>query len=92
MKAHGLLFMNKFPERFKPTKKEFLRLLGNQIRRVTRNFIEQGYYITITNYVALLGFAYKDNILMQAIASPDIDMQDSPSRHSPQLLLSFHNS
>jgi hypothetical protein len=92
VKVHGLLFTNKFPERFEPTKKEFLGLLDNQIGRVTRKFMEQGYHIAVANCVALLGFAHKDNILMQAIVSPDVDMQDFPSGHSPQLLSSFHNS
>jgi hypothetical protein len=42
--------------------------------------------------VALLGFAHKDNILMKAIASPDVDMHDTPSENSPQSLSTFHNS
>jgi hypothetical protein len=92
VKAHGLLFTNKYPERFEPTVKEFLSLLDNQIGRVTRKFMEQGYHIAVANCVALLGFASKDNVLMRAMASPDVDMQGSPSDHSPQSLSSFNNA
>jgi hypothetical protein len=91
VKAHGLLFTNKNMEKFEPTVKEFLGLLDNQIGRVTRKFMEQGYHIAIANCVALLGFASKDNVLMKAIASSDVEMAGSPSDHTPQSL-SFTNS
>jgi hypothetical protein len=92
VKAHGLLFTNKNMEKFEPTVKEFLGLLDNQIGRVTRKFMEQGYHIAIANCVALLGFASKDNVLMKAIASSDVEMSGSPSDHTPQSLSSFRNS
>jgi hypothetical protein len=67
VKAHGLLFTNRDMEKFEPTVKEFLGLLDNQIGRVTRKFMEQGYHIAVANSVAMLGFASKDSVLMQAI-------------------------
>ncbi|KUJ09305.1 uncharacterized protein LY89DRAFT_690348 [Mollisia scopiformis] len=75
VKAHGLMFTNKHIEKFKETKKEFLGLLDNQIGRVTRKFMEQGYHIAIANSVAMTGFAAKDNVLMQLI-SPNKDGGD----------------
>ncbi|KAL2062098.1 hypothetical protein VTL71DRAFT_6364 [Oculimacula yallundae] len=79
VKAHGLLFTNREIEKFDPTVKEFLGLLDNQIGRVTRKFMEQGYYIAVANIVAILGFASKENPVMQAIAETsaneaDVDM------------------
>jgi hypothetical protein len=71
VKAHGLLFTNKEMERFNPAVEEFLGLLDNQIGRVTRKFMEQGYYIAIANSVSMLGFAFKDNVLMKAMATTD---------------------
>jgi hypothetical protein len=67
VKAHGLLFTNRDMEKFEPTVKEFLGLLDNQIGRVTRKFMEQGYYIAVANSVAILGFASKDSVSIQAI-------------------------
>jgi hypothetical protein len=73
VKAHGLLFTNKNIERFDSTKSEFLNLLDNQIGRVTRKFMEQGYYIAVANSVAMLGCASKDNVLIKAMAGVDAE-------------------
>lgn len=90
VKAHGLLFTNKNMDRFEPTMNEFLSLLDNQIGRVTRKFMEQGYHIAVANCVALLGFAFKENVLMKAISSTDIEMKGSPSDNTPQSEYSFN--
>ena len=71
VKAHGLLFTNREIKKFKSTINEFLRLLDNQIGRVTRKFIEQEYHIAIANSVSILGFVLKDNVLIKAISSKD---------------------
>jgi len=92
VKAHGLLFTGKDMEKFDPTVNEFLGLLDNQIGRVTRKFMEQGYHIAVANCVAMLGFASKDNVLMKAMSSPDVDMEGSPSDHTSQSLSSFRNA
>jgi len=75
VKAHGVLFTNREIERYEPAVQEFLSLLDGQIGRVTRKFMEQGYYISITNCVASLGFASKENPLMKAISPEDEDME-----------------
>lgn len=86
VKAHGLLFTNKNIEKFEDTKNEFLGLLDNQIGRVTRKFMEQGYHIAVANSVALTGFAAKDNTLMQIISpskdGADVAMAGSVSEQS----------
>lgn len=76
VKAHGILFTNKHTEQFNETEKDFLDLLDNQIGRVTKKFMEQGYHIAIANVVALTGFGAKNNPLMQII-SPSKDSGDA---------------
>ncbi|KAI9046980.1 hypothetical protein LZ554_009055 [Drepanopeziza brunnea f. sp. 'monogermtubi'] len=77
VKAHGLLFTNKNMEKFRPTVDEFLGLLDNQIGRVTRKFMEQGYCIAVANIAAMLGFASSEknpNPLFQAITGSEADV------------------
>jgi hypothetical protein len=98
VKAHGLLFTNRDMAKFKPTMKEFLGLLDNQIGRVTRKFMEQGYYIAVANSVAMLGFASKENPLMKAMASAtsaaesDIQMTGTASDEASLALASFEHA
>jgi hypothetical protein len=92
VKAHGLLFTNKNMEKFESTVNDFLGLLDNQIGRVTRKFMEQGYHIAVANIVAMLGFASKDNVLMKALSSTDVEMEGSPSDHTAQSLSSFRSA
>ncbi|KAF8866828.1 hypothetical protein BDZ45DRAFT_734852 [Acephala macrosclerotiorum] len=90
VKAHGLLFTNKNIEKFEDTKNEFLGLLDNQIGRVTRKFMEQGYHIAVANSIALTGFAAKDNPLMQIISpSKDVDGIAMASSVFEQSMASF---
>jgi hypothetical protein len=78
VKAHGLLFTNKdLGTRYEASATEFLALLDNQIGRVTRKFMEQGYHISIANSVQLLGFASADNPLMKAISPPPPPQNES---------------
>ena len=75
VKAHGLLFSNKDMAMFEPVVREFLGLLDNQIGRVSRKFMEQGYHIAVANSVAMLGFASKENDLMRAIADENLQRE-----------------
>lgn len=95
VKAHGLLFTNRDMEKFEPTVKEFLGLLDNQIGRVTRKFMEQGYYIAVANSVAMLGFASKDSVLMQAMAATskeDVDMTGIAADDTSPQVKSFEHA
>ena len=63
-KAHGLLFRDRDIAKFEPAVDEFIGLLDNQIGRVTRKFMEQGYHqIAVANSVAQLGFAFLDRTI-----------------------------
>jgi hypothetical protein len=68
VEAHGLLFTGRSMERSNQAVHEFIGLLDNEIERVSRNSMEQGYYIAVANIVAMLGFACKENLLMRAIS------------------------
>ncbi len=95
VKAHGLLFTNRSMEKFFPTVNEFLGLLDNQIGRVTRKFMEQGYYIAVANCVAVLGFASKENPVMQAMIAtdePDVQMSGTATDASALSIKSFENA
>jgi hypothetical protein len=98
VKAHGLLFTNKEMERFDPAVQEFLGLLDNQIGRVTRKFMEQGYYIAVSNSVSMLGFASRDNVLMKAMAATnnkndaDTQMADISLGDTSKSIKSFENA
>lgn len=91
VKSHGLLFTNREIEKFRPAVEEFLGLLDNQIGRVTRKFMEQGSHIAISNCVAMVGFASKDNILMKA-ASPKGDLSGASANELSVLMSSFKNT
>lgn len=96
VKAHGLLFTNRNMEKFKPAVEEFTGLLDNQIGRVTRKFMEQGYHIAVANSVAMLGFASKENPLMRAIsrdeATSDTHMTGASSNELSLSIISFRNA
>jgi hypothetical protein len=94
VKAHGLLFTDKeIGTRFEAAVNEILGLLNNQIGRVTRKFMEQGFHIAIINSVALLGFASPENELMKAISPSqndgDIEMGGTSSNNTTSLSPSF---
>lgn len=97
VRAHGLLFTGRDMQRFESTVNDFHSLLDNQIGRVTRKFMEQGYHIAVANCVALLGFASKDNLLMQALTpsgqdGEDVQMIGDPAAIEPQLMTAFQNA
>ncbi|KAH8645922.1 hypothetical protein BGZ60DRAFT_392345 [Tricladium varicosporioides] len=94
VKAHGLLFTNKEMQKFDYTVDEFLSLLNTQIGRVTRKFMEQGYYISVANHVAMLGFASSDNILMKIISqhSNDDSVMEGTPDVSAQSMTAFKNA
>ncbi|EDN92144.1 hypothetical protein SS1G_08006 [Sclerotinia sclerotiorum 1980 UF-70] len=96
IRAHGHLFTNRTMERFEPAAKEFLELLDSHIGQVTKKFIEQGCYIAVSNNVAMLGFASKENPLMKAIApsseekAADVDMDEALDESSPSMTTFKH--
>ena len=56
--------------------KEFSDLLNKHIKSVTRKFLEQGYYIAVSNIIAMLGYGAQDNPLMIAIDDASQNVSD----------------
>ncbi|KAI1382569.1 uncharacterized protein F4822DRAFT_441809 [Hypoxylon trugodes] len=65
VKAHGILFSNKYTDDFLPTVDKFCSMLDNYIGRTTRKWMESGYYIAVSNCCALLSYGQEDNILLK---------------------------
>ncbi|PVH80815.1 hypothetical protein DL98DRAFT_366408, partial [Cadophora sp. DSE1049] len=73
IRAHGLLFTNQTGgiEKFDCTVQGFLSLLDDQIGRVTRKSMEQGYHITVAKSAAMLAFAAADDTLKGAFLTDE---------------------
>ncbi|KAI6089113.1 hypothetical protein F4821DRAFT_257263 [Hypoxylon rubiginosum] len=67
VKAHGILFSNKSPDKFVPTVESFCNMLDNHIGRTTRKWMESGYYIGISNCCSLLSYGQDDSAILKAI-------------------------
>ncbi|KAI1103228.1 hypothetical protein F4804DRAFT_237795 [Jackrogersella minutella] len=67
VKAHGILFSNKFPDDFSPTADKFCSNLNSHIGRTTRKFLEAGYYIAISNCCGLLAYGQDSNVILKAM-------------------------
>ena len=86
VKVHASLFTGKQFDTITESTKEFTSLLDSYIGRVTRKYVEQGYYIAVANSVALLNFGADDNPLNRCIAaSRGEDGKDStsPAQETP---------
>ncbi|KAI0125137.1 hypothetical protein BJ170DRAFT_489516 [Xylariales sp. AK1849] len=85
VKAHGILFSDKFANDFFPAVEEFLQNLDNHIGRTTRRWMESGYYIGISNCCALLSYGKEDSAIFKAIRpqrpdeSTDVTMESGDS-------------
>ncbi|KAI0385143.1 hypothetical protein F5Y04DRAFT_292624 [Hypomontagnella monticulosa] len=91
VKAHGILFSNKFPDDFIPTILKFTGLLDNHIGRTTRKWMASGYYIAISNCNGLLSYGQEDSVVLKAIRpqhgdETDMDIENSLSEYKPSKL------
>ncbi|KAJ3552094.1 hypothetical protein NPX13_g11197 [Xylaria arbuscula] len=78
VKTHGILFSHKQLENFRPVVGEFLGGLDNHISRMTKDWMEAGYYIAIANCCALLSYGKDDNnVIMRAIQGQGDETQDA---------------
>ncbi|KAK6956282.1 hypothetical protein Daesc_001557 [Daldinia eschscholtzii] len=67
VKAHGILFSNKYTDEFSSTVDKFGSMLDNHIGRTTRKWMESGYYIAISDCNGLLSYGQDDNVILKAI-------------------------
>ncbi|KAJ4211601.1 hypothetical protein NW759_012512 [Fusarium solani] len=68
VRVHGILFSGKSKERLLESMDEFVGQLDSYIGRVTKRWLEAGYYIGISMGCSLLGYGAESNLLMRAIS------------------------
>ncbi|KAI0534142.1 hypothetical protein GGR58DRAFT_516358 [Xylaria digitata] len=76
VKSHGILFSHKQVDNFRPVADEFLGLLDAHIGRITKRWMEAGYYVAIANCCALLSYGREENVIMRLIHNQDNEKQD----------------
>ncbi|KAI8951791.1 hypothetical protein F4801DRAFT_263135 [Xylaria longipes] len=76
VRTHGILFSHKQSENFGPVVSEFLGSLDNHISRITKRWMEAGYYIAIANCCALLSYGKEENVIMKSIHIQNDEKQD----------------
>ncbi|KAI0172886.1 hypothetical protein GGR52DRAFT_580520 [Hypoxylon sp. FL1284] len=79
VKAHGILFSNKFSNKFEPTVESFRNMLGEHIGRTTRKWMESGYYIAIADCCGLLFYGHPDSVILKAIRPQQAEDSAEPS-------------
>ncbi|KAF2965594.1 hypothetical protein GQX73_g7981 [Xylaria multiplex] len=75
VKSHGIMFSHKQVDNFRLVADEFLGLLDAHISRITKRWMEAGYYIAIANCCALLSYGREENVIMRLIHSQDNEKQ-----------------
>lgn len=76
VRCHGIIFTGQCPETFNDTSDEFIGYLDLHIARITKKYLEQGYYLAISNCMALLGYGSDDNPLQLLMKSQGTQIQD----------------
>jgi len=71
VKAHSILFVGKSQDMFSATLEELFSHLDSHIGRVTQKYLEKGYYIAVSNILALLGNGFLNAVLVKALAEVD---------------------
>ncbi|WAO85605.1 EST1-DNA-bind domain-containing protein [Fusarium falciforme] len=68
VRAHGILFSGKSKDRLQESMDEFIGQLDSYIGRVTKRWLDAGYYIGISTGCSLLGYGAESNLLMRAMS------------------------
>lgn len=76
VRTHGILFSHKQSENFGLVVNEFLGSLDTHISRITKRWMEAGYYIAIANCCALLSYGKEENLIMKLIHNQNEEKQD----------------
>ncbi|KAK7219219.1 hypothetical protein V2G26_007222 [Clonostachys chloroleuca] len=76
VRVHGIFFSKKNKELLDPSIDEYCKLLDPYIGKVTKKFLEVGYYTGISLCCALLGYGLESNFIMKVISPPE--EEDTP--------------
>ncbi|OBT83089.1 hypothetical protein VE02_08600 [Pseudogymnoascus sp. 03VT05] len=94
VRSHAIIFTGKSLDTFDETLGEIKSNLDGHIGRITKKYLEQGYYIAISNCIALLGYGAEENPLALLLkpkqpADADTIMPDADSTSTPALSPTF---
>ncbi|KAM5528100.1 telomerase-binding protein EST1A protein [Fusarium oxysporum f. sp. phaseoli] len=68
VRAHAILFSGKSRDQLQKSEDSFIDSLDGHIGRVTKRWLESGYYIAIALSCSLLGYGAEPNVLMRAMS------------------------
>ncbi|ENH72037.1 Telomerase-binding protein EST1A [Fusarium oxysporum f. sp. cubense race 1] len=68
VRAHAILFSGKSRDQLQESEDSFIDSLDGHIGRVTKRWLESGYYIAIALSCSLLGYGAESNVLMRAMS------------------------
>ncbi|KAG7402699.1 Telomerase-binding protein EST1A [Fusarium oxysporum f. sp. rapae] len=68
VRAHGILFSGKSRDQLQESTDSFIDSLDGHIGRITKRWLESGYYIAIALSCSLLGYGVESNVLMRAMS------------------------
>ncbi|KAB5515608.1 hypothetical protein GE09DRAFT_1208678 [Coniochaeta sp. 2T2.1] len=70
VRCHGIMFSKKFPEKFEKSANDFIDSLDNFIARITRHFVQPGYWIGMITCCAIAGYGNERHPFFEAVRSP----------------------
>ena len=76
VRSHAIIFTSQSLETFDETMDDFISRLDSHIARITKKYLEQGYFLAISNCMALLGYGSEGNPLNILLKSQGSQIQD----------------
>ena len=76
VRSHAIIFTGQSLETFDETMEDFISRLDSHIARITKKYLEQGYFLAISNCMALLGYGSEENPLNALVKSQGSQIQD----------------
>jgi hypothetical protein len=76
VRCHAIIFTGQSLETFDETMEDFISRLDSYIARITKKYLEQGYFLAISNCMALLGYGSEENPLNALVKGSQIQDRD----------------
>jgi hypothetical protein len=76
VRCHAIIFTGQSLETFDETMEDFISRLDSHIARITKKYLEQGYFLAISNCMALLGYGSEENPLNALVKGSQIQDRD----------------
>jgi hypothetical protein len=73
VRCHGILFSDKYSDKFEDSSNNFINLLDNHIARVAKNFLEPGYQLASATCCSIVGYGDEKNPIYSAIKHQNAD-------------------